>query len=109
MGQTAGKKIRNKVLFFVLSLEGKNQRNFEKDHDSKKAKVPKSKKHRNEQVHFCVFAFGTRHRRCRRGDYVCYIITPASFALQDLAAPITRKFLGCNDFFGFAFGEAGAK
>ncbi len=54
---TAAKNIKNDVLFSVLSLEGKNQRNFEKDHDSKKAKVPKSKKHRNEQVHFCVFYF----------------------------------------------------
>ncbi len=57
MGQTAGKKIRNKVLFSVLSLEGKNQRNFEKGYDSEKAKVPKSKKHRNELAHFCAFCF----------------------------------------------------
>jgi len=54
---TAAKNIKNKVLFSVLSLEGKNQRNFEKDNDSEKAKVPKSKKYRNEQVHFCIFCF----------------------------------------------------
>ncbi len=47
----------NEVLFSVLSLEGKNQRNFKKDNDSEKAKVPKSKKHRNELAHFCVFYF----------------------------------------------------
>ncbi len=44
VGLTAAKNIMNKVLFFVLSLEGKNQRNFEKHHDSEKAKVPKNKK-----------------------------------------------------------------
>jgi len=43
------------------------------------------------------------------GMIIYHIIIPASFALQTQAAPITRKFLGCNDFFGFAFGEAGAK
>ncbi len=55
MGLTAVKNNKNKVLFSVLSLEGKNQRNERNDHDSEKAKVPKAKKHRNELAHFCVF------------------------------------------------------
>ncbi len=44
IGLTAVWNIRNKVLFSVLSLEGKNQSNFEKGYDSKKAKVPKKEK-----------------------------------------------------------------
>jgi len=44
IGLTAVWNIKNKVLFSVLSLKGKNQRNFEKDNDSKKAKVPKKQK-----------------------------------------------------------------
>jgi len=52
-----------------------------------------------------VFAFGDKAPSVPQWDYN----PTASFALQALAAPITRKFLGCNDFFGFAFGEAGAK
>jgi len=44
-----------KFFFSVLSLEGKNQRNFEKACDRKKAKVPKAQKHRNELAHLCVF------------------------------------------------------
>jgi len=44
IGLTAAKNTRNKVLFSVLSLEGKNQRNFDKDNDSEKAKVPKAQK-----------------------------------------------------------------
>ena len=50
-------RISRLKFFSVLSLEGKNQRNFEKACDSKKAKVPKSKKHRNELAHFCGFGF----------------------------------------------------
>jgi len=54
-GLTAAKNIRNKVLFSVLSLEGKNQRNFEKTTIAKRQKSLKLKKHRNERVHFCAF------------------------------------------------------
>jgi len=33
------------------------------------------------------------------GLIIYHIINPASFALQTLAAPITRKFLGCRGIF----------
>ena len=57
-------------------------------------------------VFFCFLGQGTVGAA---GLIIYHIINPASFALQTSAAPITRKFLGCNDFFGFAFGEVGAK
>jgi len=40
--------------FLVLSLKGKNQRNFKKTKIAKRQKGPKKEKvHRNERAHFC--------------------------------------------------------
>jgi len=46
--------LRVDMRFPVLSLKGKNQRNFKKTTIAKRQKVPKKRKvHKNERAHFC--------------------------------------------------------
>ncbi len=65
---------------------------------AKRQKSRKSKKHRNELAHFCVFAFGTRHRRCRRIDYMIYNQS-CIFCLANLGCTHYPKVFGVQGYF----------
>jgi len=78
-------------------LEGKNQRNFKKDNDREKAKVPKIKKHRNELAHFCVFGFGGQGTV---GAAVGFKLIPLHLLPCKLRLyPLPESFWGAGVFF----------
>jgi len=59
-----------KFFFSFFPWKERTEGTSEKDYDRKKAKVPKSKNHRNELAHFCGFCFGDKAPSVPQWDYI---------------------------------------